>query len=47
MIKRDLTNMTLNISQAHISTKITQYLKYVKSIMTFNTLAAHHKGIVH
>ena len=47
MIKRDLTKMTLNISQPYLITKMTQEPnKDMKSIMTFNTLTAPYKGIV-
>ena len=46
-IKRDLTNMTLNIFQPHIITKVTQgFNKDVKSLLTFNTPDTPYKGIV-
>ena len=47
MIKSDLTKMTLNISQPDIITNMTQgFKKDVKSMMTFNTAATPHKGIL-
>ena len=47
MIKGDLTNMNLNISQPDIMNKMTQgFNGDVKSLMTFNTPATLHKGIV-
>ena len=46
-IKRDLTNITLNIYQPDLITKITQgFNKYMKHIMNFNTPATPYKGIV-
>ena len=46
-IKRDLINMTLKISQPDIINKMTQgFARYLKSLMTFNTPAIPHKGIV-
>ena len=46
-LKRDLTKMTLKISQPHIITKTTKgFNKDVKSLMNFNTPATPHKGIV-
>ena len=47
-IKRDLTKMTLKISQPHLMTNMTQGLnKDMKSIMIFNTPATPHKRIAH
>ena len=47
VIKRDLTNTTLNISQPDIINKMTQGFKgELKSLMTFNTPATPHNGIV-
>ena len=45
-IKCDLTNMILNIYQPNMINKTNQVFKDVKSIMTFNTPATSHKGIV-
>ena len=46
-IKRDLTNMTLNISQPDIINKMNQgFNGDVKSLMTFNTSDTPHQGIV-
>ena len=46
-IKRDLTNITLNISQLHLITNMTQKInKDVKSLMTFNTTATLNKSIL-
>ena len=42
MIKRDLTKMTLNISQPHLITKTTN----MKSLMNLNTPDTLHTGIV-
>ena len=45
-IKRDLTNMTLNISQPDIINKIYhRFNRDVKSLMIFNNPATLHKGI--
>ena len=46
-IKRDLTKMTLNISQPDIINKTTQgFNEDMQSLMTFNTPATSHKGVV-
>ena len=46
-IKRDLTNMTLNISQPYIIDKIIKgFNRDVKSLMTCNTPAIPYKGIL-
>ena len=46
-IKRDLTNMTLNISQPYIIYKMNQgFNGYLKSLMTLNTPATPHMEIV-
>ena len=46
-IKRDLTNMTLNIYQPDIINKMNQgFNGDVKSLMTFNTPATPHQVIV-
>ena len=46
-INRDLTKTTLNIYQPHLITKATQsFNKDTKSLMTFNTPATPHKGIL-
>ena len=46
MIKRDLTKTNLNIYQLDIINRMTQgFNKYVKSLMTFNTLDTPPKGI--
>ena len=46
-IKRDLTNMTLNISQLDIINKMNQWFNgYLKSLMTLNTPATPHMEIV-
>ena len=43
----DLTNMTINIYQPHIITKMTQgFNKDMISLITFDTPATPHKGIV-
>ena len=47
-IKRDLIKTNLNISQPDRINKMTQWFKEgVKSLMTFNSPATPHKGIVH
>ena len=46
-IKRDLTNMNLKISQPDLIKNMIQVFdKDVKSLMTFNTPATPHKGVV-
>ena len=46
-IKRDLTNMTLNIYQPDIVTKMNQgFNEDMKSLMNFNDPDTPHKGIV-
>ena len=46
-INRDLNMITLNISQPYLINKMTQvFNEDVKSLMTFNTPATPHKGIV-
>ena len=46
-IKRDLTNMNLKISQPDLIKNMIQVFdKDVKSLMTFNTPATPHKGII-
>ena len=46
-INCDITKMTFIVSQPHIIAKITQKFNYViKSLMTTNTTAVPHKGIV-
>ena len=46
-IKRDLTNMTLNIYQPDIINKMNQgFNGDVKLLMTFNTPDTPHQGIV-
>ena len=46
-IKRDLTNMTPKISQPDLIKNMIQVFdKDVKSLMTFNTPATPHKGIL-
>ena len=48
MIRNELTKMDLNIYQPHIITKITQgFNEELESLMTFNTPATPHNGIVH
>ena len=47
-IKRDLTNMTLNIYQTYLITKTIQgFNEDVKSPMTLNNPSKTHKGIVY
>ena len=47
MIKHNLTNMTLKISQLHLITKMTQgFNQDVKYLITLNTEATPHKRIV-
>ena len=47
VIKHDLTNINLNISQPDIINKTNQGFNVeLKSLMTFNTPATPHKGIV-
>ena len=47
MIKRDLTETTLNIFRPDLINKITQvFNEDAKPIMTFNTPATPHMGIV-
>ena len=46
-IKRDLTNITLNISQPHLINNMTKgFNKDVKSLMVLNNLYTLYKGIV-
>ena len=46
-IKRDITKMTINISQPDIITKMPQeFNKNEKSLITFNIPATPHKWIV-
>ena len=46
-IKRDLTKMTLNISEPYLIINMTQvFNKDVKSLTTFNTPDIPNKGIV-
>ena len=46
-IKCDLTNMTLNISQTHLITQMTQgFNRNIKSLMTLNAIATSHKGFL-
>ena len=46
-LNHDLTNTTLNISQPHIITNMSQgYNEGIKSIINFNTKDKTHKGIV-
>ena len=46
-IKRDLTRTTLNIYQPDLINNMNQgFNEDVKSLMTFNTPATPHKGIV-
>ena len=48
MIKRDLTKMTLKISQPRLINKTNQvFNKDMKSLLAFNTPYQRHKGIVH
>ena len=45
-IKRDLNNITLNISQSHLISKLTQgFNDEVKSLMTLNTPMQHTSGL--
>ena len=45
-IKRDLNNITLNISQSHLISKLTQVFNdEVKSLMTLNTPMQHTSGL--
>ena len=47
MIKRDLTNMTLNISQPDLIHNINQvFNEDMKSLITFNTPATPNNGVV-
>ena len=47
-IKRDLTKITLNISQLRITTKMTQvFNEDLKSLMNFNNPDTYHNGIVY
>ena len=46
-IKRDLTKTTLNISQPYLINNMIQgFNEAVKLLMTFNTPAITHKGVV-
>ena len=48
MIKRNLTKTTLKISQPRLINNMTQvFNKYTKLLMTLNTSATPHQGIVH
>ena len=46
-IKRDHTNITLKIYQPYLINKMTQvFNEYVKSLITCNTPATQHKGVL-
>ena len=46
-IQRDLTKITLNISQPDIITNMTQeFNEDMKSLITFNTPDTPHKGVL-
>ena len=47
-IKRDLTKITLKISQQYLINRMTQgFNEDVKSLMNFNAPATLYKGILH